>query len=160
MTSFEAAVGDIGYLVRELANQRRNVESAEWELGSIEQEIAVLFGKRLSTAKARLALTKAEAGELDAQLRLDALEQWERGDGDKSTIHPAIQIKEYTVLGYDLEEAIDYCRDHLPRALKLDKRKFESAAKVVEPDFVTIAKEARATIKRDLSKYLEDEIAS
>jgi 3-mercaptopyruvate sulfurtransferase SseA len=73
--------------------------------------------------------------------------------GDKAP-HPAVKIKMYTMLEYKDEDAIDYAREHLPGALKLDKRVFARAAKAVAMNFVAILQEPRATIARDLSKYL------
>ena len=155
MTSFESVVADLDYLVRELHRERKQVDSVKRELAQIETLIHRHFPE-LAKARIRLKIAEDQAKELDAQLRLDALEQYERGDGGKSDLHPAIKIKEYTVLDYDAGAAVDYCREHLPNALKLDKRPFEAVAKVAELDFVTISKEARATIATDLSKHLED----
>ena len=154
MTSFESVVADLDYMVRELQRERKQVSSVKRELAQIETRIHQQFPE-LAEARIRLKIAQAEADQLDGQLRLDALEQWERGDGGKNEIHPAIKIKEYTVLDYEQDAAIDYCREHLPNALKLDKRPFEAVAKVAELDFVTISKEARATIATDLLKYLD-----
>ena len=73
--------------------------------------------------------------------------------GDKAP-HPAVKIKDFTVLDYEPGAALDYARVYIPRAVKLDKRAFEKAARVLEPDFVKITQEPRATIARDLNKYL------
>ena len=59
------------------------------------------------------------------------------------------------VLEYKDEDAINYAREHLPGALKLNKRVFKKAAQAVAMDFVAILQEPRATIARDLSKYLQ-----
>ena len=102
---------------------------------------------RLNLRQARLTQTDAET-----EVRKQALGIYEE-TGDKHP-HPAVPIKMYTVLDYDDGEALDYAREHLSKALKLIKRTFEKAAKVLELDFVTIRQEPRATIRRDLSEYL------
>jgi hypothetical protein len=73
--------------------------------------------------------------------------------GDKAA-HDAVTVRVYTTLTYEPSEALDYCREHLPKALKLDKTAFEKVAKVADLDFVEIAEEPRATIAQDLSAYL------
>ena len=154
-TSFEQVVADPDYLVRELARQRKKVDSATRTLAQIETLVHRQFPE-LAEAKIKVKVEQDQEKVLADQLRLDALEMFERGDGGKSEIHPAIQIKEYTVLEYDEKSALDYCRQHLPKALKLVKKPFEAVAKVAELDFVTIRKEPRATIKRDLSEYVDE----
>ena len=51
--------------------------------------------------------------------------------GDK-TPHPAVEIKIYTALDYTNEDAIEYAREHLPQALRLIKKTFETAAKAIK----------------------------
>ena len=75
--------------------------------------------------------------------------------GDKQ-VHPAVQVKIYAILDYDPANALDYAREHLPGALKLNKQAFEKAAKAIGLDFVTMDQEPRAVIAGDLSKYVSD----
>lgn len=162
--SFDQVVADLDYMVRELAAQRRKVESAKREMGKIEQEILAQFGERLSVAKVRLALAKTEAGKLDAQLRLDALEDWERDDENKRP-HPAIGIRVNKVVKIDQDEALVYAIER-QKWLKLDLRGFKKDAKLElgksEPDgalmeFAEIVEQPTATIAKDLSAYLDGE---
>lgn len=141
--------------------------------------------ERLAHSRAITAERAAQLKEAEAKLRASPLwRQWELTSGDFKTAkanmrsdeadvreqalgiyeetgdkapHPAVPIKMYTVLEYKDEDAVNYAREHLPEALKLIKRIFEKAAKVVAMDFVAILQEPRATIARDLSKYLPGE---
>ena len=104
--------------------------------------------------RARENLRKASAKE--AVTGIEAREQAMRifTKTNNRMPHPAVKVKMYTVLEYRDEDAINYAREHLPGALKLDKRVFKKAALAVAMDFVAILQEPRATIARDLSKYL------
>jgi hypothetical protein len=77
----------------------------------------------------------------------------------KTHPHPAVTIKQFTVLVYTADDALEYAREHLPQALKLDKHVFERVAKAAQPPFVLFTKEPRATIARDLSEYVTDKTA-
>lgn len=78
--------------------------------------------------------------------------------GDKHP-HPATTIRQATKLNYDERQAIAWCIEHLPQALKLDSRLFEKHARAVAATdpipFVEIASEAQVAIATDLSAYLE-----
>ena len=102
----------------------------------------------------RGSLNQAKSKQADAEIavRQEAMAVFAE-TGNKAP-HPAIKIKVYTVLEYRDEDAIDYAREHLPEALKLDRRIFIRAAKAVAMNFVAILSEPRATIARDLSEYL------
>ncbi|HUW15231.1 MAG TPA: hypothetical protein VM537_36290 [Anaerolineae bacterium] len=109
--------------------------------------------KRLAACKAQLKDRKAEEDILTAAIRLIAL---------KATLvdgkpHPAITLKNFTVLQYTDSEAFDYCVEHLPGALKLQKSPFEKVAKVAKLPFVRITSEQRASIDSNLSAYLPEE---
>jgi hypothetical protein len=112
--------------------------SFAWE--NLEQQRELL-----KTAKDHVAI--AETATREAAMGIFA----ETGN---SVPHPAVKVKMYAVLEYKDEDAISYAREHLPGALKLDKRVFKRAAQAVAMDFVAILQEPRATIARDLSKYL------
>lgn len=98
-----------------------------------------------------LATAKADAKDAEADVRKAALEAYIMTDDPRP--HSAVQIKMYTVLEYNLGDAMGYAREHLPQALKLDVRTFEKAAKAIELDFVRAVKQPRATIARDLSEW-------
>ena len=161
--SFEQVVADLDYMVRELASQRRTVESAKREVGKIEMEMNEQFGGRLKVARARLDIAKIQAGELDAQTRLDALEEWERGKEDKKRPHPAIGIRVNKVVMMDQDKALAYAIAR-QKWLKLDLVKFKKDAKLglqmSDPDeelaaFAEIVEQPTATIAKDLTQYLE-----
>lgn len=69
-----------------------------------------------------------------------------------------VGIKVTKELVYYDEQALEFCIENLPNALKLDKRFFEKHAKGVaetQPlNFVTIKEKPTATISSDLSEYL------
>ena len=165
MTSFEYVVGDLDYMVRELAVQRSTVDACKALVDEVEAEIKAQFGGRLAVAKDRLALAKAEAGELDAQLRLDALEDWVRDDENKRP-HPAIGIRVNKVVEMDQDKALVYAIERR-KWVKLDLRGFKRDAKLEltksRPDeelaaFAVIVEQPTATIAKDLTAYLEDDV--
>ena len=167
MTSFEYVVGDLDFMVRELASQREGVKAAERCVNSIQNEIDALFGGRLNAARARLALAQAQAGELDAQTRLDGLEKWEQ-DPDHKRPHPAIGIRVNKVVKMDQDKAFQFALG-CGKWLKLDLRAFKKDAKLElgksEPDaeltaFAEIVEQPTATIARDLNEYLDDGVGS
>ena len=97
-------------------------------------------------------VAKANVLSAEAEVREQALAI--HAETSERTPHPAVKIKMYTILIYEFADAFDYAREHLPQALKLNRRRFDKAAKVLELDFIDIEQEPRATIARDLSKYL------
>ena len=72
---------------------------------------------------------------------------------------PGVGISVRKELAYNEDQALEFCKESLPKALKLDKRLFEKHAKGVaetQPlDFVTIKEKPTATISSDLSEYLK-----
>ena len=163
--SFEYVVGDLDFMVRELAAQREGVKAAEQCVKVIQDEIDALFGGRLKAARARVDIAKAQAGELDAQTRLDGLEEWER-DPEHKRPHPAIGIRVNKVVKMDQDKALIYAIVR-GKWIKLDLRGFKKDAKLElnksEPDeeltgFAEIVEQPTATIARDLSEYLEGEL--
>lgn len=142
-------VGRLAHLRHSIAEQENMIAGAEAALRTTAQWAEV---ERRST---RLQETKKESTEAEAEVRKQALGVYEE-TGDKAP-HPAVTIKMYTVLDYQEINALSYAREHLPQALKLDKRTFETAAKVLDLGFVDIVQEPRATIARDLSGYLPED---
>lgn len=108
----------------------------------------------LEQLRRHLEGARADVGLTTAEVRKQALAIYDE-TGSKSP-HPAVKVKMYTVLKYNLAEALNYAREHLPKAVKLDKRAFEKAAKAIEPDFVTINQEPRASIARNLDEYIQE----
>jgi hypothetical protein len=123
------------------------------EIAQIEAEIAETpAGKRLARARDLLKVAQGDVADVDKDVRVLALNAY--AINNDRYPHPAIEIKMVTAIAYDESQAINYCREHLPKALKLDKRQFEKVAKVAEPDFVTVKQEPKAYIASDLRTYL------
>lgn len=138
----------------------RQIE-AEYQAGVAEAEAELRETRLWSWLEQRreyLAVAKVDVKDAEADVRKAALAVYtENGD---TAPHQTVRIKLFTVLEYDDSEAHAYARQNFPHALKLDKRAFEKVAKVIEPDFVTITKQPRATIARDLSEWLVGEMES
>lgn len=142
--------------VRILAHLRQTEGNAKETLARIEADLAASpLGQKLARAKELLAATCTDRDGVEKALRVSALAQYSE-DGNKKP-HPAVGIVLCTTLDYDQADALEYARQHLPKALKLNKRVFEKAAKAIEPNFVTIGQEPRVRIASDLSLYLGKE---
>jgi hypothetical protein len=127
------------------------------ELASeIEQYVNDRYGFRLQDAKNAVSEKNIVVRDLADFVRDRAVRLFVQ-DSTRKKLNSAVTIKEYTVLVYDSSDALEFARQHVPKALKLDKRTFEKAARVLEPDFVTVTKEPRATIASDLSAWLPQE---
>jgi hypothetical protein len=146
-------------LIEALARARNIEQEYREEIKGLEREIALTgIGQRLAYVKNDLLrVAKLDVEDATAAVRRAGVEAFE--ESGKTRPHPAVQIKQYTVLDYDDAYALEYARQHLPQALKLDRRVFEKVAKAAQPDFVAISKEPRATISRDLSEYVKDKTA-
>ena len=137
--------------------QARKME-AEWQAEVAEADVDLKASAEWQYREQRVQYLKAaqaDVADAEAEARKQALAAYEE-TGDKAP-HPAVKVKMYTALCYNLDKALDYAREHLPQALKLDKRTFEKAAKVLELDFVDIVQEPRAILARDLGEYLPAE---
>lgn len=99
---------------------------------------------------AGVALTEA-----DHHVRRVALEAY-RATGDK---HPAtgVGIRVMTRLEYSDVDALTWAADHR-MALQLDRGAFERIAKATPLAFVAVYEEPVATVAKDLSKSLEEEV--
>ena len=136
-----------------LAYIRQVVGEREATLAAYETELhTTQLWKALEERRASLQKARTAQSDLEVKVRKAAMKTFV--ETDDRTPHPAVKIKDFTALDYDDEDAIEYAREHLPKALKLVKRVFDKAAKVLELDFVVIWQEPRATIARNLSKYL------
>lgn len=137
-----------------LHEAREKVLDLKHTAETLEQMIADSdIGKELAEVRGWLKDAQQTQARMENEVREWAITAF-LTTGDKKP-HPAVQIKEYTVLTYDDGQALTYSREHIPNAVKLDKRAFEKAAAALALDFVQIATEPRATIATDLSKYLE-----
>jgi hypothetical protein len=67
-----------------------------------------------------------------------------------------VAVKTVKKLEYDKEEALKWAAmNYHYKLLSLNVRNFETAAKALEPDFVTITKAKQPQITKDLSSLLE-----
>lgn len=148
---------DLNYLVPELAKARALQTQHEADLKKVQAEVDALvqekYGNILASIQALVDSAKADVEELDAQVRIRAVADFE-ASGDKRP-HPAVSVGEYTVLDYDLEVALQW-GIQFGACVKLDKREFEKAAKALgNLEFVKINTEPCARINADLEAYLE-----
>lgn len=119
--------------VKHLAYCRGVEAECREEIRAIEVELAAtLLSQRLDRARERLAVALDDVADAVAIVQKKALAVYEEA-GDKSP-HPAVKIAMFTVLNYAPEAALEYARLHLPKALKLDRRMFERAAKAIEAE--------------------------
>jgi len=142
-------------LVHNLAIARSTTANLKAELAQVNAEAAAMvkerFGERIKQLTDWLSRAQADLEANEQAVRETALEAYLE-TGNKHP-HPAITIKVFTKLDYDEEQAVTYCVEHLPKALKVDKRKFEAVAKAAELDFVQITDDPKATVATDLSEY-------
>jgi hypothetical protein len=99
---------------------------------------------------------KVDVDNIEGLIRERVAFHYER-TGDK---HPApgVNIRVLTRLEYDPVQAFEWAKSH-GLALSLDKKAFESIAKVQPLDFVTKVDAPQATISTNLDKVLEQEDA-
>lgn len=139
--------------IEHLARCRQIKAEFRQEVADVEAEIAFSgLGRVLAERKEYLATARAEVTDAEEVVRQTALQAYEQ-TGEKRP-HPAVLVKARTVLAYDPGDALEYAREHLPQALKLDRRTFERVAKAAGLEFVSVGQEMRPTIARDLSEWL------
>jgi hypothetical protein len=94
---------------------------------------------------------------LRSEIKNDAIEDYEQTGEKKPTEGVAIRI--YRRVDYDPEIALEWCKQSLPKALKLDKSMLEKHLKAIQdtapPEWVEYYEEPRPTISSDLSFLLE-----
>jgi len=145
---------DIQKAIESLARSRAIEAEYKTEIKEIQAEMSEMpLGKRLAHVYKLLAVAQEDVADAEIAVRSRALKMYD-STGAKQP-HPAVKIAVYTVLSYDPAQALEYARQHLPKALKLDKQVFEKSAKAIEPDFVIVGEEARVRIASDLSEYLK-----
>jgi hypothetical protein len=139
--------------VNDLKTVRDQATAASEELAQVKNKIALCLKQsgldyELEQANNQVEVAKAAALEQDAVVRAEAMRVYELTAN--KTPHPAIVVKEFSVLSYDVDKALDYAREHLPACVKLDTKAFEKVAKALPLDFVTESKEPRVTIATNL----------
>lgn len=142
--------------VKKVAHARESVRRIKDGLDIAERELAAseLF-QNIVTSRENLKAAREEQASLEAKVREEALEHFGL-HGDKKP-HPAVAIKQFALLDYDVEMALDWAVRHkIPQVLRLDRRAFEKLAGVIEIEGITQFIEPRAMIARDLSKWVPD----
>ena len=152
MSTEQDTISELAASVNELANARATTYRIKNKIDMAEAALAATqAGKDLEALRMAAKLATVVETRAEKHARATA-ESAYKVTGDKKP-HPAITLKEYTVLDYNEAVAFDYAIRHLPGALKFNKTPFEKVAKVAALDFVTIATEMRPTIASDLSEY-------
>ena len=142
--------------VRILATARSKEARYAQEVVRLEAALAAApLGQTLAAARGLLIGARLDTNFAEELVREAALAV--HLDTGTKKPHAAVEVVLSTVLDYEEGVALDYCREHLPHALKLDKRTFEKAAPVLGLGFVAIRQEPTTRIKRDLSAWVEDE---
>jgi hypothetical protein len=138
MTDLEREVQRLAYLREQMRKSKAVFDSM---VEAVKMNSVYIAQKAIYDDASKLAQ------DVDARLRYLAVESGEQHP------HPAVEIKTATRLVYEDSWALDHCREHYPKALKLDKAAFERYAKVAEPTFVKVETERRAHIATDLSQW-------
>lgn len=145
---------NIREIMKALADTRRAVEELTEEKREIAAEIEASFlGERLAKTEEQIKVLRSQAATLENVARDTAM----RGFAETGSKKPfvGVAIKEFITLQYDPVAALVWARSNAPEVLVLDAKAFEKTA-VVRGAPVTVVKEPRAQIDRDLSGYLAD----
>jgi len=142
--------------LRQLALARAKVA----KLKTNYEELERAFQEQSHVAQLLDELSRQQEICSNAELRLRAGAADLYKSEDVRQPHPAVKIRLVRKLEYLENMAWEFCAEHLPKALKLDKRFFEKHCRAVadtDPiSFVEIIQEPQVTIARDLSAYIEE----
>ncbi len=148
----------IDLMLSNLAYERRRIAEAKHRRMQMEEELRALPEYQYLLEVEQEAA--AEVDRVDAQIREWGVSEYTRL-GSKAP-HAAVKIRVETELIYGYQAATEWARKNLPAAFTLDTKLFEayakSAAKTNPVPCVTIETKPRATIARDLSDYITDEL--
>ena len=140
--------------VEQIARAREIEAEALAKLADLKAEIENEYGHALERLSSKVSEAKQNLADAEGVLRSLAVENF-NSTGEKKP-NAAVTIKEFSVLEYDPDTAIDWCiASNMKNALKLDKRKFETLAKAAIMSFLFVFDvEPRAQIATDLSDWL------
>jgi hypothetical protein len=142
-------------LVGELAEARAGHDAAAEKAKKLEKELyATELGQKMLGAYEYLGAVRKEKNELEARVRAASIEVFLVTQDKRPA--PGILIRRNGGAIYSQNDAKDWCLAHFHDGLRLDKRPFEKAAKVMKPEFVTFTDNYTATIARDLGKALAE----
>lgn len=141
--------------IRELANIRRQLLLAKELEREAESDYYKTpeFQKFAERNKLRLLLTSQERVAYD--LVCDIAKRLYKATGEKK--YPGVSVITEKSMTYDMEKALEWCKERLPEALTIVKPTFERVAEIMRPDFVEFDEQPKARVASDLSGFLEDE---
>ena len=146
---FEEKVKELAKLRKELVEEREG--DYKQKKAEIESSLAYLYYKG--------CLDDIE--KLETEIRQGAEANF-KATGEKNP-HPAVEIKENVVLTYVEVNALNYAQTNLQVAIippSLDKKVFEKQIRALPeekiPTFIEVTKVGKATIKKDLSEFLNN----
>lgn len=126
-------IEQLALLRKELAAMREELAARKAELEPYEEAVR---------AKAR------DVAEIEDNVRKVAVEIYNL-TGNRA-VHSFVSVRVERRLEYSEDEAVEWCRQHLPTALKLDNRAFEKVALAAELGFVKVWQEPKALIATKL----------
>ena len=138
-------MSDLTLWIESLANARQELAEVQAECQTMKEELETTpewkrYQDRLGHAKN----VQAYVDEATERVRESTLCQFAES-GEKKPAK-GVQVKLFSKLVYDAGQALDYAKANLPAALKLDTKKFEAAAKVLDLPFVATEEEPRVYI--------------
>lgn len=140
--------------IKEIAEKRKQLTT--------QQVIIIGLEVRLSETIEWVDLDKARAKKLDIAYKLSTAEaeyKTECVEAHKETgmvNFPGGKVKQFTVLDYTPEEAVEWAVEHSHVGiLSIKKQAFEKVAKTLHPAFVKTKQVPRMTLSKDLSEWLE-----
>ena len=143
----------LNHSVKEWADLQSEIADAENELDSMQKQLEE--SERWQTHATIKAEAKARVDTIKAELRNLAIEYFEKTG--RKTAHEAVKVRVTTRVKYDITEAENWSREHLPEAFKFDTRTFENYVKRVREiralDFVSFEEEPQPALARDVSAY-------
>lgn len=160
-TMIQAAVVDDNYSYTEdlkLLAQFRQIEAdATLKLKQLRQafENSIEYQANMS----RLREAQQHSDDMTNIIKANAIQEYLARDNKHP--HSHVDIRMVTRLVYETPLALEWCKENLTGALKLDYPLFEKHARAIAEtaplDFVEIEKQPQATIATDLSEYLPPE---
>ena len=140
--------------VQRLAQMRAARQEYVAQAKKLEEAIAASpQGQLLNGLKGKLAELASATEAAEEAVRADAVFEYNK-TGSKCP-HPAVKVKIFKRVIYDAKAALEYARQHIPNAVRLDARKFEKAALELDLGFVEVVAEPRAQIDQDLTGYMD-----
>ena len=140
--------------LRQLAAARVELEAAKEQLAERQatlEQVAIYHA--VVFAKDWIRDSQEQIAMLTDQVRAEAMAAYQE-TGNKQP-WPGVQVKMYTEIKFDEAEAWHWCRVHADYLLMLDVRGFKEHGASMKGAPVTITTVPKATITKDLSRYLE-----